>query len=420
MESAYLILSYLGPAVIALMVGSVLLGAWFLAYTLRETRRVRSTFVPKTTVFLPCKGVDAGLQATLHAILRQDYPEYEVICTVEAASDPAVPLIERMLEEAPGSHGRLVFASLAQGCSQKIVNLLAAIRVSSPDSEVFAFLDSDSIPRSDWIRTMVAPLASEKCGAVTGFRWYTAHRTFTSWLRCAWNAMALTFLGNHPFNFCWGGSTAIRRTTFEHLQIARRWKQVLSEDFEITRAVREARLRIHFAPNAIVPNDDDARLRPFLVFARRQSIIVRVCLPFAWWIAALFNLLYAAVFWGGFALALAAWSTQETERARSSLLIVLALLGLSALKAAMRFAALRRVLSSAYVGWRDLAADVFLAPINALLNIYLMLVSGVSRKFWWRDIYYELRRIDEVRILARRGDADRRTASVLQAYQAME
>lgn len=398
-ESLLIITSY---SVIVLMAISVLLGVWFVYHASSEARRDRG-YAPYATVFLPCKGVDDGLRATLHSILRQEYPDYELICAVEAENDPAIPLIEEMFAALPRMPARVVVAEQAAGCSQKIVNLIAAIRTANPQSEVFAFLDSDSIPKSDWLRSMVAPLADVRIGATTGFRWYTARGSFTSWLRCAWNAMALTFLGRHRQNFCWGGSTAVRRKTFESLNIAGRWQRVLSEDFEITRAVREAKRRIHFVPQAIVPNDDATTFRGFFTFARRQSIIVRVCLPEAWWIAALFSMVYVVAFWGSLAVTVVALSSSDEFRATRFGLLAGILLALTFIKAILRHIVVRRVLPCEYVGLRDLLADALFAPLSAILNVALIFASGFSNRFWWRDILYHLRRIDDVRILNRRG-----------------
>ncbi len=62
-------------------------------------------------------------------------------------------------------------------------------------------------------------------------------------------------------NFCWGGSTAIRRSTFERLQVAEHWRGTVSDDFTITRVLKEAKLPIHFTPNCLVPSVGDCDLR---------------------------------------------------------------------------------------------------------------------------------------------------------------
>ena len=50
-------------------------------------------------------------------------------------------------------------------------------------------------------------------GAATGYRWFISNNpTFASEMRCAWNASTASALGpNTNTNFCWGGSSAIRR-----------------------------------------------------------------------------------------------------------------------------------------------------------------------------------------------------------------
>ena len=54
---------------------------------------------PRVALFVPCKGVDLGLEANLRPLLEQDYADYEVIFIIESADDPACAVIERLIDE---------------------------------------------------------------------------------------------------------------------------------------------------------------------------------------------------------------------------------------------------------------------------------------------------------------------------------
>ena len=128
----------------------------------------------------------------------------------------------------------------------------------SPRSEVFVFLDSDAVPHPTWLRTLVAPLGDPQIGAATGYRWYIPTGAWPSLVRSVWNASALTFLGDHKFNFVWGGSVAMRRETFVREKIAERWKNALSEDYLITQTMHRIGLSIRFVPRCVLPSDEEA------------------------------------------------------------------------------------------------------------------------------------------------------------------
>jgi ceramide glucosyltransferase len=89
-----------------------------------------------------------------------------------------------------------------------------------PDSEVLVFVDTDARPAKDWLATTSRAAGDETLGASTGYRWFIPERGgLASRLRGVWNASIASALGGYTAkNFCWGGSTAIRRTTFERLQ----------------------------------------------------------------------------------------------------------------------------------------------------------------------------------------------------------
>ncbi len=391
----------LGLAVLGVGVGlgSVAHGLLFVRFVRRSLRRPVPDYTPRATVLLPCKGVDDRLVDTLRAVTRFDYPGYEVICAVEAADDPAVAVIERIARET-GYPLRCVVAGLAEGHSQKIENLLAAIGRADPSSEIYAFLDSDAVPDIHWLRQMVGPLSEPSVGAVTGYRWYVPLGTFVSLVRTVWNSVLLALLGNHRFNYCWGGSIAIRVTTFERLRIAERWQRVLSEDYEITRTMQSAGLRIVFATRCVVPNAESTNWREFWLFVRRQFIITRRCHTPAWTIGALLTLVLALGFWGALALGIVALSRGQSADARLAWGLWTALAGLSATKGLLRYTAIKSLVPANQrrgVLWTEVLAG----PIVLTFNTLMIVASGVSDRFWWRGIRYEMSAVDRTRVLAR-------------------
>jgi cellulose synthase/poly-beta-1,6-N-acetylglucosamine synthase-like glycosyltransferase len=391
----------LSVAALAVLQGCFALwnGLRFRRYVASELDRPGSGFAPRAAVFLPCKGEDPQLEKTLIALTLQRYPVYEVICAVESTEDPAWACIERLATRTSGTRVQYVVAPHAEGCSQKIANLLAAIATAEDAVEVFAFLDSDAVPHENWLAALVSPLSDETVGASTGYRWYVPSGGVASILRCVWNASTLTFLGNHGRNFCWGGSTAIRRATFERLEVAGRWRRVLSDDYEMTRSVRANGLRIQFVPQCVIPSEDDVSWAGLWQFARRQMIITRVCSPKVWGAGAAMGLVFNTAFWG---LLITGLVVPAPLGALSRAMLGV-IYGLSMANAAARQLAVARIFPERRFRRGAALADVLGAPLVGLFNLALIAASVWGRRFRWRGIRYHMQANDRVTVLERFG-----------------
>ena len=379
-------------------------GARYLSYFRRETApaRGRTEFAPYASVIAPCRGLDQGLRANLAALFRQDYPAYEIIFVTDAASDPALAVAEEVRGEFAGRvASRVLVAGEAASGGQKVHNLRAAVGAAGPKSEVFVFVDSDARPREDWLRQLVAPLADERVGAATGYRWFIPVRGgFSSALRAVWNASIASALGEQSArNFCWGGSTAIRRETFERAGVLAEWEGAASDDFAMTRALGRARLPIHFVPACLTASHEDCGFRELLEFTTRQLKITRVYAPHLWRVVLFSNLLFVLVFYGGIALAAARAALGLPFAA--PLALVLTLYALGTLKALLRWRAVRLALAQFGAELRrDAPAHLLLWPLASALYLYNALAALFSRRIVWRGITYELKSPHETVIIA--------------------
>jgi cellulose synthase/poly-beta-1,6-N-acetylglucosamine synthase-like glycosyltransferase len=271
-----------------------------------------------------------------------------------------------------------------------------------PRCEVLVFVDTDARPNENWLRQLVAPLADDTLGASTGYRWFVPERGgFASRLRGVWNASVASALGaDTEKNFCWGGSTAIRRSTFERLKVVDHWRGTVSDDFTITRVLKEAKLPIHFTPNCLVPSFGDCGWKELVEFTTRQIKITRVYAPHLWVALLLGSSLFALAFFGGIVLLAVRVFLGQSFWLVAAFLIVIFALG--AAKGIVRWRAVSIPLASYRSALRrDLAAHIFLWPFASLLYLYNAIVAGFSRRITWRGITYNLRSPTEAVIISR-------------------
>ncbi len=371
-------------------------GIDYLAYFKRELAKPKSEFAPFASVFVPCRGLDQNLRENIAALFRQNYPVYEVIFVVDSESDAAVSVIENFLENSIPA--KLVIAGKARNEGQKVHNLRRAVLEVSGESEVFVFVDSDARPAENWLGSLVAPLEDEKIGCATGYRWFIARKnSFPAQLRSVWNASIASALGaNAKNNFCWGGSTAIRRKTFKKIEMREKWRGTLSDDFAVTRAMKNENLPIYFVPNCLTTTVEDCSFRELLEFTTRQMKITRVYAPHLWKASFIGSALFSLTFWTGILLLffISGWNFWLT------FLLLLIIFALGAAKAWIRLKAVKLVLKNYE---KELDQSVFwqitLWIFSSVLYFYNGFCAFQSNVIVWRGITYKLESPKETIIL---------------------
>lgn len=376
-------------------------GIDYLNYFKNELAKPKTDFTPFVSIIAPCKGLDDGLSENLRALLEQDYPEYEVIFAVDDKNDPALQVIAdifRKNSKAP----KTVVAGKADESSQKVENLREALLHVSDRSEVFVFVDSDARPSKNWLHNLVGPLENKNVGAVTGYRWFISRSpTFASEMRSVWNASVASSLGkNRKSNFCWGGSTAIRRDVFERLDVREQWRGTLSDDFTLTRLLNDADMPIYFVPQALTASIESCTFPELLEFTTRQMKITRVYRPDLWKISffgsGLFNVVWicAIIILAAYRFSgMISWTAAVT-------LILVSFFSIG--KSWLRLKAVRLILTEYK---KELAVQFWtqntLWLLSPALFLYNALAAWLSRRMTWRGVTYELKSPRETVIISK-------------------
>ncbi|HUI42178.1 MAG TPA: glycosyltransferase family 2 protein [Terriglobia bacterium] len=379
-------------------------GYRFLRYLRRSLRTAPPDFHPPAAVMVPVKGLDPGLIASLDSLLSQDYPHFLLIVAVAIEEDPAYDYLKARLGSYRPQTGagpretRLVVAGLTPERGEKVNNLLAALRLVPAEVEVLVFADADGRPRAGWLRALVGPLQDPAVTVSTGFRWYLPGSTLASRLRAAWDTSIATLLGDRRNPFAWGGSMAIRRAEFERLQVAERyWAAAVSDDYALTRAVRDAGGWIRFEPKCIVPSFEPITFMAFLRWTNRQIVITRVYARHLW----AWGLASHALFCGTMLLGLAAMISPARAADRLlALAIEAAILTLGIAKARLRERAAQQALpQEAGLLQRYGRSYWRLWPLVPWIMLINFVTAGWTKRIEWRGTCYELISPTELRVL---------------------
>jgi ceramide glucosyltransferase len=375
------------------------LGLQWLGYARRRIHTDPGFYSPKVAVLCPCKGVEPALERNLVSLTEFDYQNYEIFFLIASATDPAYNIVKRVAASSRAK-AHVVLTEKPDGCGEKVNNLRLGILQLPPEVDVYVFVDSDGRPGKNWLHRMVAPLTDSRIGATTTMRWLLPNKSnLATALLAAWNAPIVTMLSEKGKNFCWGGGTAIRRSTFESVGVAESWRHSVSDDYTMTRSLEQSGQSIVFLPECIVPSFVETDFTGLMEFTNRQILITRVYAEKTWGIAAGTHLLYCLSLAIGTFLTLGDFLATRPAFHLAALTFLPVLLAM--IRGALRAAAVSEVLP-AYKSQLASQAWIYVLLVVFIPFLYLanFVASLLTRKIRWRGVTYELVSPEQTRVLA--------------------
>jgi exo-beta-1,3-glucanase (GH17 family) len=122
-------------------------------------------FAPKVSIHVPAhREPPEMLKATLDALARLDYPNFECIVVINNTPDPA---FWRPIEDHCRVLGdRFKFTNEDNVSGYKAGALRLALAHTAPDAEIIGIIDADYVVRPDWLKDLVPAFADPKVGMV--------------------------------------------------------------------------------------------------------------------------------------------------------------------------------------------------------------------------------------------------------------
>ncbi len=268
----------------------------FRALPSRPSGRVFDTW-PAVTVLKPVYGLEKKQRENLRSTCLQDYPEFQVVFSVQDPDDPAIPILKEIQQEFGSGKVTVAIENCKGGTNGKINNMIGGLRHARHD--VLVISDSDVRLRPDYLKTIVAPLADSEVGCVCTL--YKAACADTWFEKMELLTLNADFMANIVFahisgaaKFCLGASTALRRSTLAGIGGLEGLADYLVEDYEMGRRILESGKKIAIVPyfvetmvdlknpsqwwNHLVYWDQNNRAaRPFAYFS---TVVIR-SIPFA-------------------------------------------------------------------------------------------------------------------------------------------
>jgi ceramide glucosyltransferase len=228
------------------------------------------------SVFIPCKGVYPAFQSKIEKILNVIDDYIRVFFIVESKEDPAFPVIGKTIEDNPRAH--VVVAGTATQCGQKNYNILKGIEASGKKDDFYLFLDADTCFTSKELKTLLGPFADPSYDCTYGFQWNIlkkknfGDRLMSFMIGSEWLNLNLSLM-----KWVWGGAFALRRTTYEKLEIHAYWSTRVVDDISLVPLLKKHKARICFVPTVINEQHQGVTsIKQALLWYKRQFLYLKL------------------------------------------------------------------------------------------------------------------------------------------------
>jgi ceramide glucosyltransferase len=223
---------------------------WFRARGNRGSGR-GSSFMPQITILKPVHGLEKNQLENLRSTCLQDYPEFQVVFSVQEPTDPALPLLRQIESEFGPELVTVAVENCRAGTNGKINNMIGGLKHAR--HEYLVISDSDVRLRPDYLKTIIAPLENPEVGCVCTL--YKAACADTWFEKMELLTLNADFMANVVFahvtgasKFCLGASAALRRSTLDAIGGLESLADYLVEDYEMGRRIWESRKKIAIVP----------------------------------------------------------------------------------------------------------------------------------------------------------------------------
>ncbi len=199
--------------------------------------------LPPVSILKPLKGLDDNLFDNLASFCTQDYPEYEIIFSLQHHNDPAYKVVEKIKDKYPEKNITIVVEGCAKGLNPKVNNLVPAYRVSRYD--VILISDSNVMVDRSYLREITRHLKDPGVGLVSNVIRGTGGRTLGSALENlhlnSFIVGSVCFLDRFLNMPCViGKSMLMRKKDLEAVGGFASVKDVLAEDYILGREIHKA------------------------------------------------------------------------------------------------------------------------------------------------------------------------------------
>ena len=224
-------------------------------------------FFPPISILKPLKGLDDKLFDNLESFCLLDYPEYEIIFSLQNENDPACKVARNIKERYPEKNITIHVERCSFGLNPKINNLIPAYRVST--NPYILISDSNVMADSNYLQEIVCHMKDPDVGLVSnlirGMGGHSIGAVFENLHLNSFIMGSVSFLDRFLKMPCVvGKSMLMRKSDLEAIGGFAAVKDVLAEDYLIGKLMHESGKRVVLSRHMINNVNEYWDIRKFL------------------------------------------------------------------------------------------------------------------------------------------------------------
>ena len=243
-----------------------------------------SDSAPPVSILKPIRGLDRETYENYASFCRQDYPDYEILFCVTDQSEPAIPVIEKLIRDFPDRAIRLLIGSEEAGVSDK-VNKLARM-AGEARHDVLIVTDSDVRVDPGFLRAIAAPFDDPTIGGVTCLYRGLTDGSFAADLEALGNSadfapgVLVAWLGGGgSLDFMLGAVMATTRRRLAEIGGFESLADYLCDDYELGNRIAARGHRIELSPFPVAIDYPHQTLAEAFRHQLRWNLAIRYSRP---------------------------------------------------------------------------------------------------------------------------------------------
>ena len=234
------------------------------------------------SILKPLRGLDPDAYENFASFCVQEYPEYEILFAVSDASDPAVPVVQKLIVDFPGRAIRLTVVEDRLGPNSKVSNLCRLVREARHD--LLVITDSDVRVGPGYLQSVAACFGDPKVGGVTALYRGNDNLQWVAAMDCVGSSAvfcgaALVARELEGLKFMMGSTMATTKQRLAEIGGFEAMVDLHSDDYELGRRIADRGYRIELLPEPVQMAFPSQTLGTYLRHELRWAIGIRNIRP---------------------------------------------------------------------------------------------------------------------------------------------
>jgi ceramide glucosyltransferase len=211
-------------------------------------------YSPPISILKPLNGLSGHLFENLESFCMQDYPDYEIIFSLQEHNDPAYATAVKIKEKYPDRDITILVKSCEAALNPKVNNLMPAYEIAR--FEYILISDSDIFADRNYLKEIIRHMEDPQTGLVSNIQWGVGRRGAGCILdNIHLNSFVMggvCFLDRffrEPWTF--GGSMLMRKSDMESAGGLKAVKDVLAEDVIMRNKIKKTGRKIILSGHVI-------------------------------------------------------------------------------------------------------------------------------------------------------------------------